>query len=65
MSPLGQKQTFAVHQPMSALSLKADMCDATSDVRFGPIADMPGLILTYSLFSPFLVMAVTAVVTYQ
>src|SRR5262245_13724180 len=28
MSALGQKQTFAVHQPMSALPPKADMCSA-------------------------------------
>jgi hypothetical protein len=26
---------------LSALSPKADMCSATRDVRFGPIADMP------------------------
>ena len=43
MSALGQKQTFAVHQPMSALPSKADMCSATRDVRFGPIADIGGL----------------------
>jgi hypothetical protein len=30
---LGQKQTFAVHQPMSALPPKADMCGATTHVR--------------------------------
>src|SRR5262245_48482568 len=36
MSALGQKQTFAVHQPMSALPPKADMCSANSYVRFGP-----------------------------
>jgi|RhiMetdeSRZDD1v2_1073273.scaffolds.fasta_scaffold400946_2 hypothetical protein len=40
MSALGQKQTFAVHQAMSALLPKADMCGATGDVRFGPIADI-------------------------
>jgi hypothetical protein len=58
MSALGQKRTFAVHQPMSALhpiatakadmpqmvmsalAPKADMCSATSDVRFGSKADM-------------------------
>jgi hypothetical protein len=28
MSGLGQKQTFAVHQPMSALPPEADMCSA-------------------------------------
>ena len=40
MSALGQKQTFAVQKGMSALPPKADMCGATSDVRFVPIADM-------------------------
>jgi hypothetical protein len=58
ISALGQKQTFAVHQPMSALPPiatpkadfpqqamsalppKADMCGATTDVRFGPIANI-------------------------
>ena len=43
MSALGQKQTFAVQNGMSALPPKADMCSATSDVRFVPIADMPAL----------------------
>jgi len=38
MSALGQKQTFRSPIAMSALPPKADMCDATSDVRFGPIA---------------------------
>src|SRR5262245_60562257 len=33
MSALGQKQTHAVPQRMSALHPKADMCSATSDVR--------------------------------
>jgi len=41
MSALGQKQTFAVQEVMSALPLKADMCGATRDVRFGPKADIP------------------------
>src|SRR5262249_14256613 len=40
MSALGQKQTYAAHQPLSALPLKADMCGATRDGRFGPIADI-------------------------
>ena len=40
MSALGQRQTFAVHYAMSALPPKADMCGATSDVRFVPIADI-------------------------
>jgi FixJ family two-component response regulator len=29
-----------MHQPMSALAPKADMWDATRDVRFVPIADI-------------------------
>ena len=40
MSALGQKQTCAVRQLMSALPLKADTCGATRDVRYGPIADI-------------------------
>jgi hypothetical protein len=40
MSALGQKQTFAPQNVMSALPPKADMCAATRDVRFGPIADI-------------------------
>ena len=40
MSALGHKRTFAVQLGMSALHPKADMCSATSDVRFVPIADM-------------------------
>ena len=43
MSALGQKQTFAVQNGMSALPPKADMCVATCDVRFVPIADMRSL----------------------
>src|SRR5262252_4740811 len=42
MSALGQKQTYAVHQPISALPPKADMCGAIAAVRFGPIADTFG-----------------------
>jgi hypothetical protein len=38
MSALGQKQTYAPQQVMSALRPKADMCRATRDVRFGPMA---------------------------
>ena len=44
MSALGQKQTFAAHKPMSALPPKADMCGATRDVRFVPIADIARLV---------------------
>jgi len=40
MSALGQKQTYAVQKSMSALPPKADICGATSDVRFGSKADM-------------------------
>ena len=40
MSALGQKQTFAVQNGMSALPPKADMCSAPAHVRFVPIADM-------------------------
>jgi len=40
MSALGQKQTFAVQERMSALPPKADMCGATKDVRYGPKADI-------------------------
>jgi len=54
MSALGQKQTCALQicftpnsdreseipqKAMSALPPKADMCGATSDVRYGPKAD--------------------------
>src|SRR5262249_752591 len=40
ISALGQKQTFAVHQPMSALPPKADICSAQAPVCFMPTADM-------------------------
>ena len=40
MSALGHKRTFAVQNGMSALHPKADMCGATGDVRFVPIADI-------------------------
>jgi len=39
MSALGQKQTFAPQNVVSALLPKADMCGATRDVRVGPKAD--------------------------
>jgi hypothetical protein len=39
MSALGQKQTFAVQNGMSAFPPIADMCGATRHVRFVPIAD--------------------------
>jgi hypothetical protein len=40
MSALGQKQTYAMQNVMSALPPKADMCSATRYVRFVPIADI-------------------------
>ena len=40
MSALGQKQTCAAQEVMSALPPKADICGATRDVRFVPIADI-------------------------
>ena len=40
MSALGQKQTCAVQNGMSALPPITDMCGATRDVRFVPIADI-------------------------
>jgi hypothetical protein len=40
MSALGHKQTFRSAIAMSALPPKADMCGATWDVRFGPLADI-------------------------
>jgi hypothetical protein len=39
MSALGQKQTFALQNLMSALAPTADICSATAHVCFGPIAD--------------------------
>ena len=44
MSALGQKQIFAVQNVMSALPPKADICGATADVCFVPIADIERLI---------------------
>ena len=35
-----QERTFAAQKDMCALPLKADMCSAQADVRFGPIADI-------------------------
>jgi hypothetical protein len=40
MSALGQKQTFAVQNVMSALHQKADMCSATRHVGLVPKADI-------------------------
>ena len=47
MSALGQKQTFAMQQGMSALPPKADMCSATRHVRFVPIADIDPRLLDH------------------
>jgi hypothetical protein len=61
MSALGQKQTFAAHQPMSALPLKADICSAPAYVRFVPIADIrsPTHLVGYDLIAASPVLAVT------
>jgi len=40
MSALGQKQTYAVQNRMSALPPKADICSAQAYVCFGPEADI-------------------------
>ena len=40
MSALGQKQTCAAQNVMSALPPKADICGANRNVCFVPIADM-------------------------
>ena len=45
MSALGQKRTFALQQVISALPPIADMCGATRDVRFVPIADISSLVM--------------------
>jgi hypothetical protein len=39
MSALGQKQTFAPQNVMSALPPKADICAALAHVNYGPKAD--------------------------
>src|SRR5262245_43729745 len=39
MSALGQQATCAPQKVMSALAPKANMCGATTDVCYGPIAD--------------------------
>ena len=40
MSALGHSRTFAVQKGMSASPPEADMCGATRDVRYVPIADI-------------------------
>ena len=44
MSALGQKQTCAMQNGMSALPSIADMCGAKRDVRFVPKADIGWLV---------------------
>jgi hypothetical protein len=51
MSALGQKQTFALHQPMSALPPKADMCSALAYVCFGPKAHIPAAARQFSILN--------------
>jgi hypothetical protein len=48
MSALGQKRTFAPQKVMSALPPKADMCCATRNVRFVPMADIANYSITSS-----------------
>ena len=48
MSPSGHKQTYAAQKVMSALPPIADMCGATRDVRFVPIADIAAYSITSS-----------------
>ena len=38
--PDNDRESGFPHEVMSALTPKADMCGAITDVRFGPIADM-------------------------
>src|SRR5262245_54735067 len=52
MSVLGQKQTFALHQPMSALHPKADIRSALADVSFGPEADPCSATNSFAIRSP-------------
>ena len=49
MSAMGQKQTFAAQNGMSALSPKADIRSALTHVRFGPRADIPRNTITLIL----------------
>jgi hypothetical protein len=50
MSALGQKQTFAVQNVMSALPPKADILRCRSDLRYGPEADIWGSWRSLMLF---------------
>src|SRR5215471_1460651 len=53
MSALGQKQTCAPQNGMSALLPKADTCGATRDVCFSPIADSCTAANSIAIRSPF------------
>jgi hypothetical protein len=44
LPPIATAKADFTQSVMSALPPKADMCDAARDVRFGPIADIAGLI---------------------
>jgi hypothetical protein len=51
MSALGQKQTCAVKNAMSALTPKADIRSAKTDVRFVPCVDGSELARTFFTFA--------------
>src|SRR5262245_60964305 len=52
MSAVGQKRTFAMQKGMSALPPKADICDALTDVCFGPIADIVTITAAQAVMPP-------------
>jgi hypothetical protein len=41
MFRFGHNRTYGPQKVMSALLLKADMCGAAKNVRYGPTADIP------------------------
>jgi hypothetical protein len=51
MSALGQKRTWAPQKVMSAFHPKADMCGATTDVRYGPCVDGSELARAFFTFA--------------
>ena len=53
MSALGQKQTCAVQNGMSALPPKADMCGVLAHVCFVPIAELMSVINRAALSNRF------------
>jgi hypothetical protein len=55
LPPIATAKADMPQMVMSALPLKADMCSAASDVRYGPKADMPP---TAQLFAGVLLMRV-------